>query len=109
MKQDFLQWEILIFTSTTFSQRELRSGARQDDSKPGKSAREQLKEECWNGRLADILPEIFAGQEIKENIFLWNIYDGDSFIALEMAEQQIFPEATYSLSPALFLPVTNCN
>jgi len=109
MKSESTQQEILLFTGTTFSQRELSDKNDEDNSRLFKSAREQWKEGCWNGLLADILPEIFEKPGVSKKLFLWNVYEGDSYLGLEMGEQLTEPEGEYSINPALLLEVHNNN
>ena len=109
MKQESTQQEVLLFTGTTFSQRELNDKNDQDNNRLFKSAKEQWKEGCWNGLLADVLPEIFEKPGISRKLFLWNVYEGDFFLGLEMGEQLTEPEAVFSINPTLFLNAGNGN
>lgn len=109
MKKDSTQQEILLFTTTTFSQRELSDNNGQDGNRLFKTAKEQWKEGCWNGLLADLLPEICEQSSISRKLFLWNVYEGDFYLALEMGEQLAEPEAELSINPAVFVPAINEN
>lgn len=109
METSTTQQEVLLFTGTTFSQRELSNVNDQDNSRLFRTAKEQWKEGSWNGMLADLLPEIFEKPGIARKLFLWNVYEGKFFVGLEMAEQLVQPDAAYSINPQLIQEYFNEN
>lgn len=101
------QQEILLFTHSSFFRRELAGLKEGGQNRFLKTAREQLKEGCWNGILGDLLPEIVQTNEQGRPLFLWNVYDGSSFLGIELGELLQVPEAEYSLNPQAWLTVVS--
>ena len=98
MNTHTIQQEILLFTNTTFSQRQW---CQKDNT--GKNSyftnREQLEDACWNGLLHEMLPEII---EPGHNLFLWQIRMGSSFLELELSEYPIETDSAFSIDPYIF-------
>ncbi|HTD92733.1 MAG TPA: hypothetical protein VK644_02930 [Chitinophagaceae bacterium] len=102
METHTTQQEVLLFTGTGFSSRQ--TCEKTDPAKADQlSDRERLQDACWNGLVQEMLPELFTGQGIDRNIFLWKVTEGKSFLELDLGE---FPEAKdnfFSIDPYCFL------
>ena len=103
------QQELLVFTGSTFSQRELSGKPEPGDEKAGKSMKEQLKEACWNGLLPEMLPEVFQEPVVQRAVFLWDVYEGNSFLALQYGESAMSVEPIHSINPYSYLSVAGQN
>lgn len=106
MKTNFIQQELLLFTNSSFAKRELAGKDNQQLGTLFQSAREQLKAGCWNGLMAELLPEIMEKSANGKPLFLWDLYEGNSFIGLYFGEQMERPEACSSIDPHSFLAFT---
>ena len=90
--------EILLFTSTTFSKRELCE-KNTSDSNPNLAPKEQLEAACWNGMLDELLPEILHDRSFSEKIFLWQIEMQTSYLRLGMAPCPFVLENQFTVDP----------
>lgn len=109
MNPKYTQQEILLFTATSFFNRDFCPGSEPDKRQARQTPREQLTEACWNGMLAEILPELFPDPTMKQHHFLWNIEDGEQYIGLEMGEVHTPIDPADSLVPHKFLAHMNWN
>jgi len=96
------QLEILLFTNTSFSSKQLsnRDGL---DSKCSDEETSNLEEACWNGLLWETLPEIYLGAGTQKELVLWKIIQGDNFLELDYGKLLNSKDNTYSINPYLFL------
>ena len=97
--KNYKQQEILIMMGTTFSRRqccEKKSGKQNNLAE-----KEQLEEACWNGLLQEMIPEICHPSD--EELFLWQIKKGNSFIELEMGEIPDEKDDLFSINPYSFI------
>ena len=99
-----IQQEILLFTDTHFSQREMCEKL-ETDNRSSYSAKDKLQEACWNGLLSDMLPELMDNKKL----FIWQIQEGKSFLCIDLSEQPAYNEPFFSLNPYQFLAEVNCN
>jgi len=105
MKTKNLQQEILLFTSSTFSQKEwcLKDAS---DKQSFFQFREQLENACWNGLLEQMFPELLGW---GRQLFLWHVYAGKSFLSIELSEGSQTLERKCSIDPYLFIVSKNIN
>ena len=101
MKTTSTQQEILLMTGTRFSEREWAEKLVEDKNKL--SATEKLEDACWNGLLADMLPELVQKTAEGKNLFLWNIRQCRSFLEIELSESSPVIERENSIDPYLFV------
>lgn len=107
MKTKPINQEILLMTTTTFSQREwCEKDAR--NYKPS-SVSERLEKACWNGLLDDMLPEIVAKSSKGKRLALWQITRFSSFLELELSESILNYQEARSINPYLFVPTLSLN
>jgi hypothetical protein len=102
MKHDTLQLEILLFTNTSFSKRQLaceKKESRNDTLSEG----EELEKQCWAGLLPELLPEIIIPMEKPQNNYIWSILAESNFIRISIGP---YPQPMISrtaLDPHVFL------
>lgn len=101
MKTNSTQQEILLLTGTTFSKREWSQ--KVSGNKNNLTEKEQLEDACWNGLLAEMLPEVYLHSEESKKLFLWQIKQGKSFIDLEIGDIPDEVEKQFSIDPYSFL------
>ncbi|MDQ3844451.1 MAG: hypothetical protein M3342_10625 [Bacteroidota bacterium] len=106
MENVAVQQEILLVTTTTFSQREW-CGRDEQDARCRLSPPEALENACWNGLLAELLPEILVKSPAGKRLILWNIRQGKSSLHLELSEFPLHAEHRYSIDASYFIP-TQC-
>jgi hypothetical protein len=108
MKTSTIQQEILLVTTSTFSNRELcekgNSGHKQSQSNI-----EQLEEACWNGLLDEWLPEIIAKPVDGKRLYLWHIRHGETFLQIELSELPLSVDKPFSIDTNFFLPALIMN
>jgi hypothetical protein len=102
MKQETINYEILLLTGTSFASREFcsRDGEKDNAKKP--SAIEQLEEACWAGMLFEILPELVKIGPAKNESFIWNVMAGKIFLCISIGSSPLLPEEETSIDPYLF-------
>lgn len=101
--------EILLLTTSSFTQSELCekdiSSANAHTATPG----EKLEEACWNGLLTELLRGVLVSSKKDEKIFLWKTHVADMFLCIELSKAPYPVDCFHSLDPYLFLPVKNYN
>jgi hypothetical protein len=103
MKANSTQMEIMLLTGTSFSASQI-SDKNDASGKPNRTEKEILTEACWNGLLAELLPEICEQIPAGKKMYLWEIKEADAFIELEMGELQEEKEKYFSINPYMFIP-----
>ena len=106
MKQKYVQQEIIFFINNKFSQN-LLCEKRESKDKPALSAREQMAEACWNGLLADLLPEISIKAENKL-LTIWEVQEAQNSFLLQLGTLSVVA-AEDSLNPYRFLNEVRLN
>ncbi len=113
MKTKNIKQEILLFTRTTFSQREW---CEKDASNKESFffSHEQLENACWNGLLSEMFPEIIPLMfreiiPLGKKLFLWQINAGESFLSIELGKQPNPVDRVFSIDPYLFMETINNN
>ena len=105
METKTLQQEILLFTTTSFSQREWSERVDNKESRSPYSASEKLQEACWNGLLSEMLPGVIE----SEKFFIWKIQEANNFLCVDLSEAPSSLDMHFSINPYEFLPAINCN
>jgi hypothetical protein len=98
--------EILLMTNSSFSCREWLTN---DEPKAGNqlSAKEQLTQACWNGLAPEMLPECF--DSFNKSLFLWEINEASTFLALDYGEFVRSKEKAFSVNPYIFMELQQYN
>ena len=101
MKPLIIQQEVLIITSSEFSRRKYHNDASDTEKNP--SEKERLKDECWNGKLNDRLPEAFAMADPAAEMYIFQMKEAQQFLLLVMGESPSEIDSFYSIDPYHFL------
>ena len=94
------QQEILLSTDTEFAHRQW---ADKNDETAGLSAREQLEKACWDGLVKELIPELDITLNTNKKLWLWQIHETRSFLALDFYETPGPKEREASIDPYLFM------
>ncbi len=100
MEQFSTQQEILLSIDTEFAHRQW---ADQNNGTAGLSAREQLEKACWDGLLKEVIPELDITLNTNKKLWLWQIHETRSFLALDFYESPGPKEREASIDPYLFM------
>jgi hypothetical protein len=103
MKKASTQQEILLVTGTDFSSRVYSPKDDKTGEPSSLSETEQLEQACWNGLLPDMLPEIYQQDDKGNSLYLWDIKEAGSFLALDLAQFPTPKEKYFSIDPYVFL------
>jgi|SRR5450432_745993 len=101
MEKKAAQQEILLITDTAFAHRQWTEKDGEPDA--NLSARELLEKACWDGLIKNLLPELDIAVPGKKRLWLWEIHETHSFLALELSEFPALLENETSINPYLFL------
>lgn len=105
MEPQHVHQEVLIFTTTSLSQRTLY---KKDSSKKNSSAIEELEEAFWDGMLNELVPEIMPStRDIK--MFIWGVYAGEFYLLIDLADSPGIPQPIFTIDPNLLLSLKNMN
>lgn len=100
MEQFSTQQEILLSTDTEFAHRQW---ADKNDAAASLSAREQLEKACWDGLVKELIPELDITLNSNKKLWLWQIHETRSFLALDFYETPGPKDREASIDPYLFM------
>jgi len=104
MKPETIHQEILLFTGTSFSNKEYCLKDPVNKETTDQSPLEQLEKACWLGLLCELLPELFVSTISNCKTYIWNILRGQHFLTIHMGNCQAPIEKDFSIDPYYFLP-----
>ena len=108
MKQQHIHQEVLVFTTTSLSRKVLYEN--NNDKNENMSLAEKLEQACWDGLLNEMFPEIIgSGSTPSPKMFIWGIYSGKSYLAIDLVDTPDVIDPVRSVDPYLFLPELNSN
>ena len=107
MEQNIIQQEVLLNTDTQFAHRQLAD--RDAESSANLSAIEKLEKACWDGLVKDLIPELDITLKSNQKLWLWQIHETRSFLALDFYEFPGPKEKEASIDPYLFLSELRSN
>jgi hypothetical protein len=107
MKPTSLQQEVLLNTDTQFAHRQLTDIDLKDSD--GLTALEQLEKACWDGLVKELIPELDITLPYHKKLWLWQIHETKSFLALDFYETPGTKEWETSIDPYLFLTEIRTN
>ncbi len=108
MKEHNTQQEILLLTNTSFASREWsKKGDTTDERRL--TELEQFEEACWNGLVREMLPEVFGQTTPSAPLTLWQVYEAESFLDLELGESPLEIDKFHSINPYLFFSILPVN
>jgi hypothetical protein len=105
MQPQNVHQEVLIFTSTSLTQRTL---FKKSSSQKESSAIEELEEAFWDGFLNELVPEILPSTQNKKMV-IWGVYAGEFYLLIDLANSPGVPQPKFSIDPNLLLSVINMN
>src|SRR5215210_1979951 len=94
--------EILLVTTSTFLQREWCEKETYHTQRQ-LSFQEALENACWNGVLAELLPETLVKSSTGKRLILWNIRQGKGSLHLQLSEFPLDMEDHYSINSVHFI------
>ena len=96
-----IQQEVLLKTDTQFAHRQW---AEKDiTGSENLSAIEKLEKACWDGLLKEMIPELDITLVPTRKLWLWQVHETRSFLALDFNEYPGPKENYSSIDPYLFL------
>lgn len=101
MKPNATQQEILIHTDTQFAHRQWAD--RDASGSENLSAREKLEKACWDGLVRELIPELDMTLNTGKKLWLWQVHETHSFMALDFYEYPGPKDNRASIDPYLFL------
>ena len=109
MKPIITSQEILLFTNTSFSNRELSNPDTANNKPEINSYREELEKACWAGMLFELLPELTTYSFSGCKMFIWNILTAGHFLLINQGSYPHPVENETSVDPHLFLGSVHLN
>lgn len=109
MKPEITNHEILLFTGTRFTSRELCSRDNEKDNGRINSPIEKLEKACWDGLLYELFPELPGSFSAKCESFIWDIISGIHFLRISIGPLPKTVESETSIDPYFFLQRINVN
>ncbi len=103
MKPIITNQEILLFTSTQFSDRELCGPADENKRLETNSNKVELEKACWAGMLFEMLPELTPHSLCGSKLFIWDILSADHFLLVNQGSYPKPIESETSVDPHQFL------
>src|ERR1700741_4843753 len=104
MNADIIQQEILLLTSTTFSQKQFCERDNKNDSN-NLSESEKLEKAIWDGLLDELLPEVITNRKLR----IWQIWASESSLQIELGECPSRKMWSSSINPYYFLRMMTFN
>ena len=109
MKPQHIHQEVLIFTTTSLSQRTLY---RKNNSREGSSFIEELEEAFWDGLLTELVPEIMPSIR-QPKMVIWKVHAGNFCLFIDLTDNPGIIEsnndAKLSIDPHLLSSEINMN
>ena len=101
MEPKTAQQEVLLNTESQFAHRQWA----EIDSKgtANLSSREKLEKACWDGLIKDLIPELDITLHTHKKLWLWQIQQTHSFLALDFYEYPVAKDNETSIDPYLFM------
>jgi hypothetical protein len=101
MEPKSTQQEILLNTDTQFAHRQWadKDTAGSENLNPI----EQLEKACWDGLVKELIPELDITLHTKKKLWLWQVHETQSFLALDFYEFPGPKENEASIDPYLFM------
>ncbi len=107
MEQNFTQQEILLNTGTQFAHQQWAD--KDVNGTANLSAIEKLEKACWDGLVKELIPELDITLDSNKKLWLWQVHETRSFLALDFYEYPGPKEKEVSIDPYLFLDKNRCN
>ena len=102
MKQEIIQYEILLNTGAGFARRGFSSKNKENENGQNLSAADELEMVCWDGMIGELLPELFQNGICPPAIFTWQILHGKHFLIINMCATPFIADYKTSIDPYFF-------
>jgi hypothetical protein len=99
MEPKSTQQEILLNTDTQFAQRQWADKDNTEKLNPI----EKLEKACWDGLVKEMIPELDITLHTNKKLWLWQVHETHSFLALDFYEFPGPKENDASIDPHLFM------
>jgi len=103
MKPQNIHQEILLLATTSFSKRQGCKKNSPETNNYHQSQMEHLEEICWNGLLAEMLPEVVETSPTGKRLCLWQIRQAEFFLQVELCLYPLPQEKQMSIDPYFFM------
>jgi hypothetical protein len=103
------QQEIMFFTNTSFSQRQLFEKESKSNNRESFNEAEHLEEACWNGMLDELLPGVIQKASSGMDLYIWRIYHMNTCILIDLTEIPEVMDGYYSIDPHYYMPTVFWN
>jgi hypothetical protein len=107
MEPTHAQQEVLLNTDTQFAHRQWAE--KDANSTANLSAIEKLEKACWDGLVKELIPEVDITLKSDRKLWLWQVHETRSFLALDFYEYPGPKEKELSIDPYLFMGVVRSN
>jgi len=101
MERNFTQQEVLLNTATQFAHREWAD--KDATGSAGLTAIEKLEKACWDGLVKEMIPELDITLNSDKKLWLWQVHETRTFLALDFYEYPCPKEKQVSIDPYLFM------
>jgi len=105
MEPKSTQQEILLNTDTQFAHRQWAD----KDSTETLNPIEKLEKACWDGLVKELIPELDITLHTNKKLWLWQVHETHSFLALDFYEFPGPKENDASIDPYLFMDECRSN
>jgi hypothetical protein len=102
MEPENVQQEILLNTDTCFAHRQW-TDSDSTESEKNLNPIEQLEKACWDGLVKELIPELDITLHTEKKLWLWQVHETRSFLALNFYEYPGPLENESSIDPYLFM------
>ena len=109
MKPTTTNQEIILSTSTSFSNRELCHLDSKHKRPKISTPEEELERACWAGMLFEMLPELTKGLFTGSQVHIWDIHSSKHCLLVSQGTEPHPVENAFSLNPHFFLDVIRLN
>jgi hypothetical protein len=107
MDQKFTQQEVLLHTATGFAHRQWAD--KDANGSENLTAIQKLEKACWDGLVKELIPELNINLSSQIKLWLWQVHETKSFLALDFYEYPGPKEKEYSIDPYIFLDKLRSN
>ena len=101
MKHQDIQQEILLKTNSYFAHKQWAVKDSNDSAKL--TLIEQLEKACWDGLVKELIPELDITLDTNKKLWLWQIHETRSFLALDFYESPGVKQKESSIDPYIFV------
>jgi hypothetical protein len=103
MRKGWLQQEILLLINTSYTKNQLKEKGSLK-AKGFKPTTKEIELACWGGLLCEMLPEIVEKSKSGKQLNLSHIFNGESFLQIELSEFPLPTKEQPSIHNNIFRP-----